>query len=567
MFEVNVSPDMAMYTLLINQGYDPTYALCEFIDNAIDAHLKNSSNIKTSVSISIKFYSNESKNPKYKNCIIISDDGPGMSKDTLERALKPAKRPSLQGLSEFGIGMKAAAVWFGDEWQLRTKASSEPVAYIAKFNLPDLLEKGKDVITVEEEIEENRGTTISLLQLRKDITQDSYNIISKNLSEIYRRFITGENPKVKIETSYNDQNKVIKFEGKLSQALVAGVHFKKAGKKFENSTKKEWQCAVKYHFKGHLVEGFIYLREQGSYVENPGLVLFRHDRVIVGLTNNRNVPLSLYKTSNKARGFLVYGELNLNDFPVSYTKDRFNFDEKEFTDSLLSNVKGLQELLTQADNLRNDSILTDEMPLSRGRKNDENLVNINTPDNSPPEQTEVDIKPFHQNDEPKETIGGRPIVFEPATNEPPGTDEVAEEKLKKNSEYQIASNPEVVRRLNKCALPKLTQLYNSLCTLSVNVHPALIHVGASVFFESLTRLSGKENFVHFCNPKLESWGFDKEDRKVILKILEDIQNVSNIIKHSREYTRTDANQLILDFDIINPVICKILDGLIDSQAS
>src|SRR5262245_37931263 len=118
--QVNVSPDMGMYHLLRSQGYDPAYAIAEFVDNAVQAHLSHATSGAEPVKVDLRFYSTDYRDPAKRNSIVIEDDGPGIPRDRLGDAMKPAKPSAEKGLSEFGIGMKAAAVWFSDTWTLAT---------------------------------------------------------------------------------------------------------------------------------------------------------------------------------------------------------------------------------------------------------------------------------------------------------------------------------------------------------------------------------------------------------------------------------------------------------------
>ncbi len=82
--------------------------------------------------------------------------------------------------------------------------------------------------------------------------------------------------------------------------------------------------------------------------------MFRHNRVIIGLTRE---PI-LLTTPNKYARQRVYGELNMDEFEVSFTKDAFKFDLSKF----LSYIKGanseIELLLSQAENYRTN--LTEE---------------------------------------------------------------------------------------------------------------------------------------------------------------------------------------------------------------
>lgn len=583
MFPVNVSPDMAMYTLLINQGYDPTFALCEFIDNAIHAHTSNGTVHAKQLRIKLKFYSNEYHTPELRNSIVIEDDGPGIPKDALQRALKPAKPPASKGLSEFGIGMKSAAVWFADEWQLDTWPEEEEMHLRSVFNLSKLLDQGKDTIEVEEERVETgkRGTHISLRQLRKDLNQAGYDLICTGLSEIYQRFISGDVPQLELLTSFNGTERRLQFENPPPSPLVSQTHVKREKQTVAIGEEITWKVNVDFIFQGHPVKGIVQLRDVGSYRNNPGLVLFRHNRVICGTTQKRYIPLALYKTSNKARAMRVYGELDLNESPVSFTKDRFTFEDDDFIEALTTNVEFLPKLLAQADNYRKNVSVEENPTVEEG-------VGATSGNQSGSSGS-------GSRSEDDENKGGKPIPGS-AGEKITGTSSAAEGTFTESSsgtgshgaqtgqessggarptppksDKRIKYSQAVDSRLDKLESSKLKQLYYSLITISLTQHSAMMCVAAWVFFESLARRAGsdpKNPFPDYFNTRMNGeWRIAKEVKKSYSFSLKRIADEGNCAKHCAYAFPADSRQLANDFELLEPVILKALDEAIALSAS
>lgn len=353
MFKVNVSPDMGMYHLLRNQGYDPAYALAEFIDNAIHAH--QSKNLSELLEIDIRFYLADYHDAALRNSIVITDNGSGISKADLSNAMKPAHHAGKAGLSEFGIGMKAAAVWFTDLWELQTTPKSSSNQYHLRFDLTKLLESGSDSVNVtESKALEPSGTSISLMSIRRVIDPEKFKYICNSLKELYQKFTEGTSPKVKLTAHLNDTPVDLKFSSPNRSILYAPIHKKVGGVQYAIGENKAWQVSVDTVFNGRKVEGMVCLLETGSYKDNPGLVLFRHNRVITGTTNNPYIPNELVGTSNKYSRQRVYGEIHMDDMPVTYTKDKFEIDEAAFIATLLENHE-LGNLMRQAEAYRSRS--------------------------------------------------------------------------------------------------------------------------------------------------------------------------------------------------------------------
>lgn len=350
---VNVSPDMGMYHLLRSQGYDPAYAIAEFVDNAVQAHLSHASADAEPVQVDLRFYSNDYRDPTKRNSIVIEDNGPGIARDRLSDAMKPAKPSIDKGLSEFGIGMKAAAVWFSDTWILKTTPTRSKTTYEITFDLPALLSSGKSTVEVKTTTAASgQGTSLSLTQLRRSVDAGKFQHICNELRELYQRFTAGASPILKLVAHHNDTPVDLQYPPADRTVLDAPTYKTVEKKVYAVGDTKTWTVPVDITFEGASVQGFICLLERGSYTTNPGLVMFRHDRVIKGTLTRPNLPAALFKTSNKYARQRVYGELFVDPhMPVTYTKDGFEIDEGALAEQL-AKVPGMADLLRQAEEYR-----------------------------------------------------------------------------------------------------------------------------------------------------------------------------------------------------------------------
>lgn len=352
---VNVSPDMGMYHLLRSQGYDPAYAVAEFIDNALQAHLTQAVPAGDAIKpleIDLYFYSGDFTKASKRNSLVIDDKGPGVKRDRLADAMKPAKPSPVKGLSEFGIGMKAAAVWFSDKWTLKTEPAASKSSYTLTFDLPKLIESGGDSVEVEVgKSTRTNGTTITLSQLRRPVDYAKFQQICEVLRELYQRFTAGSSPRMKLTAHFNDTPVSLQFEPGDRTVLVSPIYKEVDKKLYAIGRDRTWQVPVDTTFQGARVQGFICLLERGSYVDNPGLIMFRGERVIQGTVSKPNLPSALFRTSNKYSRQRVYGQLFVDGLPVTYTKDGFEIDEDAFAAQILA-IDGMEELLRQAEAYR-----------------------------------------------------------------------------------------------------------------------------------------------------------------------------------------------------------------------
>ena len=126
-FEVNIQPDVSALRMFRSMSFTPWYALGEFVDNSITSAMKNRDALVAvngsdyRVRIQIDF-------PDGTNDLVIKDNAAGISREEMQRALRMGKAPQdiSVGLSRHGVGMKAAAFWWGARLEIKTYPLGEP---------------------------------------------------------------------------------------------------------------------------------------------------------------------------------------------------------------------------------------------------------------------------------------------------------------------------------------------------------------------------------------------------------------------------------------------------------
>lgn len=134
----------------------------------------------------------------------------------------------------------------------------------------------------------------------------------------------------------------------------------------------------------------------------------------------------------------------------------------------------------------------------------------------------------------------------------------------------IVRSPGIVHALNSLESTKLSSLYNSLTSVRLDEHPALMTTGAWVFVETLTALHGRvstTNFVAYLNPKFASMGLDKGRSKECRLSLEYISEHGDAEKHSATFTATDARNLNNHFATLDSVFVSLLGDCIAAKGS
>jgi len=70
------------------------------------------------------------------------------------------------------------------------------------------------------------------------------------------------------------------------------------------------------------VNGFVAIMEKGSF-PNAGFALFRYNRVIIGGIDQNYKPSKIFVQAQSQISLKLFGELNMEDFPVNQAKDGF----------------------------------------------------------------------------------------------------------------------------------------------------------------------------------------------------------------------------------------------------
>jgi hypothetical protein len=341
--KVGIRPDIGVLSVLKHLNYKPWYALAEYVDNSIDSYLKNTEALHSlhgdrytlRVRIDIDAASGH---------IIITDNAAGIGDQDLERALKMAEAPPDKSkLSEFGMGMKAASCWFSSTWRVRTKALGEPYAKTISFDVDEIVKhKTYDLAVVtEEKPAQDHYTRIELLDVPNLPVRGTITKIKAHLKSIYREFLR----RGKLDIILNSEK--LAYEEPL--ILRAPLYTE------EDGIDRLWRKDIRFECAGgRTVRGFAAIRDKASTAD-AGFALFRRGRVIEGSAEDGFRPEELFGQANSFRYQRVFGELHLDGFSVSHTKDGFQWDEcqEEFLDKLRTALDtAVMPILRQADHYR-----------------------------------------------------------------------------------------------------------------------------------------------------------------------------------------------------------------------
>ena len=328
--QVSVSLDQNVYNAFRNLQYKYWYAMSEFVDNAIQSYLDNKvvldklykiENTRFSIDIEID-----------ATCIRIFDNAGGISYENFSKAFKPGKIPeNREGLNEFGMGMKVAAVWFSDLYQVRSVALGEGIERVVEFDRIKVTEQGIEELNVlnKNVSSEFHFTEILMSQLNPDnapIHHKQIEKLEKHLSDIYRNYLRQGTVNITLngqELTY-DEPVVLK-------AKEQDVNNKEKGEIREWRKDVDIKLGDKYR-----IYGFLALLDKMDQRHN-GLSLFRRGRIIQGSHDEKYFPSFLFGQPGSSLYRLLYGELHIDGFDVSFNKG--SFTNVQDLDTLLSLIK------------------------------------------------------------------------------------------------------------------------------------------------------------------------------------------------------------------------------------
>lgn len=315
--KVDIRPGVKILSVLRHINYSPWFAIAEFIDNSLQSFLNNRHEIKQLVGGKAKLKVEIELDSTEGGDLIVRDNAAGIHEADYHRAFRPAEiPPDTSGLCEFGMGMKSAACWFSPIWEVRTTALGETVEKTVRFDIASIVEDDLEELSIESIPIDSTAhfTEIRLSNLHKPLHTNTIRKIQEYLASIYRVFIREES----LELHF--RGTILTYEE--PEILLAPFC------KNVTETPRLWKKKIDFDFgTGLRAYGFAALRKTMS-ASPRGFSLFRRKRLIQGVGDECYTP-AFVGPSHHALARRLFGELHLEGFDVSHTKDGFQWDENE----------------------------------------------------------------------------------------------------------------------------------------------------------------------------------------------------------------------------------------------
>jgi len=295
--------------------YDEWYAMSEFVDNSLHSFMNNKAELskigikQCEVRISIL------NNGKGEEINIYDNSGGIHTKDfTRLLSLGTKKEKCDTQLSEFGMGMKTASIWFGKLIEIETKHYLEDKCYKITIDI-EKLGTDNEVKIVEVIPSSNKKcyTKIKVSKLNRKLSRKK-NKIKDSLASIYRKFIQSGDLMINFE-----DDKLTPFPIKLKESSD------------HSPIKKDFEIKLK---NGKTAKGWIGIMEKGKTIIS-GFSVYRYNRLIQGYPENSWRPAEVFGReggSNTTKNQRLIGELDMTMFNVAHTKNKINFIDDEETE-------------------------------------------------------------------------------------------------------------------------------------------------------------------------------------------------------------------------------------------
>jgi hypothetical protein len=310
-------------------AYSPWHALAEFVDNSTQSFTNNEQVLSAiykkakepdqkQLTVSIVYDANAST-------LTIEDNAMGMDLSELTNALKIAYAPAVtDGRSQYGLGLKTAACWLGDFWRVNTRKLGSDLEHEVSvdvtavsggsarkpFALPHVAKKHKDG-------NESHFTKITIERLHQRFAARTLGKIKEFLGSMYRNDLQAGTLRLKWQGEclvFDPFKDFARPKGKGKRPYKRKFDFQVVGHDKKPRRVWGWYGILGDKKRGRANAGFVVLRRGRALRTHP-----EQWRPVVVFGEERNDLINQRIT----------GEINLDDFEVSHTKDWIQWQGEE----------------------------------------------------------------------------------------------------------------------------------------------------------------------------------------------------------------------------------------------
>lgn len=305
--------------------YEIWYALAEFVDNSTQSYLNNKSALDEAYAKEGEGLEVRISYDREGGLLRIVDNAMGMNYAELQHALRVANPPLIRtGRCRYGMGMKTAACWIGNEWEIVTKKLGETTEYTIKVDVERIANGDPSLPTtlVENLKPEEHYTRLEIRSHNREFKGRTIGKIQDYLSSMYREDFR----KGMLSLFYGP--KTLTWEDPVLRTNKAG---------------EEHRRPFDFDVNGKLVRGWAGILNKGSRAD-AGFSILHSDRVVKGWPDSWRPERIFGQNRNDLLNQRLVGEIHLDAFEVTHTKDGIQWygdDEEEVEKKLEEKIKDL----------------------------------------------------------------------------------------------------------------------------------------------------------------------------------------------------------------------------------
>ena len=286
-------------------SYTHWHALAEFVDNSTQAYFNNRQMVDEQLEADGERLEVRVVLDRSSGLLRISDNSIGMSYGELQMALRVGSPPpDPSGRSKYGLGMKTAACWFGNEWSVKTKKLGETSEHSVSVDVERVAEGKNDLdYSVHDKLpKEYHYTVLEIKSLNREFPARTTGKIKDYLRSMYRQDIREGTLSLwwqGDDLKWQDEEDFLK--------AYDGSFFKKD---------------FSFQVNEKVVNGWVGVLQKGGR-PRAGFSILHAGRVVRGWPDSWR-PESIFgqlQGSNDLVNQRLTGEIHLDDFEVTHTKD------------------------------------------------------------------------------------------------------------------------------------------------------------------------------------------------------------------------------------------------------
>lgn len=315
-------------------NYVMWYALAEFVDNSTQSRLNYGGIIDDVLNAEGVPLRVDVDYDRQNRILRIRDNSIGMTRDKLIAALKIARpTPDSTGRSKYGMGLKTAACWIGNKWSVTTCEWDSGDEWTATVDVPAIVGGNARIpLSLRHVDKSSHYTEVKIWDLNRQIQKRTEETIMTYLGSMYRMDIRGK----RLVLLFNGNPVPLPEERDIA--------------KYDDGTEAKENFRTTIGDKP--VHGWF-----GVYLDGGrkfgGFALIQHDRQIRGYPDAWK-PRAVFggvddEGSNTLVAQRLTGEIVLDDFDVSHTKDAILFrgaEEEDLEKFLAENTQKLKAFAT-----------------------------------------------------------------------------------------------------------------------------------------------------------------------------------------------------------------------------